>query len=157
MDIRGRKIGRWIGVIAVMVGVVATAATEVGATGGRGLTDQTYNVAGLVGVATGQAARLDVSNVATTQCNARLELLSAKGIVINFRSVEIGAGASQSLKYAPTQGAMVRPRVISLKDSCGALLVSLEIVDVRTGRTEALFSGGRLNRVSGTDAATDSQ
>ena len=35
---------------------------------------------------------------------------------------------------------MVRPRVMSLKGSCSAATVFLEIVDVATGRTELLVT-----------------
>jgi len=94
----------------------------------------------LVAFVLGQAVRLNVTNVATVASNARLELLNFKGIIINDRPANMGPGVSQSMKFAPRGATMVRPRVVSLKGSCSAMMVSLEIVDVATGRTELLVT-----------------
>ncbi len=134
-----KATARWWTVAILAVVAVTLVATQAGA-GQRGLTDETYNTAGLVGVVGGQAVRLNVTNVATAACNARLELLNSKGIIINDRTANMGPGVSQSMKFAPRAASMVRPRVVSLKGSCSAMMVSLEIVDVATGRTELLVT-----------------
>jgi len=135
----GKATARWWVVSILAVVAVSVVATQAGA-GQRGLSDEPYYPAGLIGAVGGQAIRLNVSNVAATQCHARLELLSTKGIVINFRTANLDPGVSQSLKFAPRAASMVRPRVVSLNGSCRAFMASLEIVNVATGKTEELFS-----------------
>ena len=126
---------------ALAAGVVGLAATHAGAAGVR-TTDETYPTAGLVGVASGQAARLNVSNVATSTCNAKVEFLSSRGIIINYRTVSIAPGASASLRYTPSSATMVRPQVVSVGGSCTAMMVSLEVLDARSGRTLLVSSVG---------------
>jgi hypothetical protein len=62
--------------------------------------------------------------------------------VINFRTATIAADASASLRFAPNAATMVRARVISIAQSCPAMMTTLEVLDVASGRTVTVVPGG---------------
>jgi hypothetical protein len=136
-----RRHSWWIGLVLIAAGLITLVATQAVAGGRRGI-DQIYDTAGLVGVIPGQAARFSISNVAEGQCRARLELVAARGNVVASRTATIAADASISLRFEPSAKAQVCPRVVSIAQSCPAMMASLEVIDVRTGRTQAFVSGG---------------
>jgi hypothetical protein len=96
-------------VAVLAVGVVGLAATHAGAAGVR-TTDEAYPTAGLVGVVSGEAARLNVSNVATSTCNAKVELLSSQGIIINYRTVSVALAPARLSATHPARRPWSAPR-----------------------------------------------
>jgi hypothetical protein len=134
-----RRNAWWIALTLVAVCLVALAAAQAGASSRRGI-NEIFDTAGLVGVVPGQAARFNVSNVSEGQCRARLELVTAQGSVAASRTATIAADKSVSLRFQPGAKTLVRSRVVSIAQSCPAMMTSLEVVDAG-GRTVALVSG----------------
>jgi hypothetical protein len=132
-----RRNAWWVTPVVLAACAVTLAAARAGASGGRGI-DEIHEAGGMVGVVPGQAARFNVSNVAEGQCKAKLQLLGVQGNLVASRNVTIAADASASLRFEPSARTIVRPRFISVGGSCPLMMVSLEVLDVHSGRTIVL-------------------
>ena len=115
---------------------------------------------GMIGIAQGQTARLNLVNTASPDaalfappCRARLRLLDAAGTVLTHMRAEVAAGRSTFLDYSPASiptnlGDAVVPLRAEIRAS-GAFddnelappcRVSLEIFENATGRTTVFYA-----------------
>ena len=85
--------------------------------------------------------RLNVSNVSEGSCRAKLELVDAQGAVVASKTATIAADASASLRFQPSGRIQVRPRVISIMQSCSKNEVSVETIELTSGKTVAILAG----------------
>jgi hypothetical protein len=114
---------------------------------------------GMIGIAQGQTARLNLVNTASPDavllappCRARLRFLDADGNVLTHMRVEVAAGHSTLLDYAPafvgTNADVVGPARAEIRaavtfddaELAPPCRITLEIFDNATGRTSILFA-----------------
>jgi len=139
VSVRGRP---WWAVPAVVAVLAATLvmAGHAGASARRGI-DEIFDPSGLVGVVPGQAVRLNVSNVSEGSCRAKLQLIDPQGAVVASKAATIDADASASLRLQPSGRIQVRARVISIMQSCSKNEVSIETIELKSGKTVTILEG----------------
>jgi hypothetical protein len=132
---RRRVIAGATGVL--VAGAVALAATT--AFAGTSSANVTYKFAGLMGIASSQAATLNVVNVASSSCTAKLQFVDSNRTVVATSQVTIASGHAASLVYTPTLAppnrTEVRPVVVSVGGSCKSLAPTVEVYSTVTGST----------------------
>ena len=120
----------------------------------------------MIGIATGQAARLNVVNLAAnnpmnpSSCSVELQFLDTSGKQIKQNSAQIPAGQALSLelRHSDLPGDHQRSEVRAVllfgssggaappttrTSDCGSLLPSLEVYDRDTGKTSLVVTGAK--------------
>jgi hypothetical protein len=115
---------------------------------------------GMIGIAPGQTARLNLVNTGSPDaalfappCRARLRLLDAAGNVLTHMRAEVGAGHSTWLDYSPAPAPTnIGDAVVPLRAEIRASVsfddnelappcrVTLELFENATGRTTVLYA-----------------
>jgi hypothetical protein len=95
--------------------------------------DETYDVTGLVGVASGDTVEVSIANAAPETCTAVLRLVDVDGATVASRSVTVGTGREATMSTSLRSATELRASVDSIGGSCTEFAPTLEVID-RAGR-----------------------